>query len=101
MRTTVSCMETKVQFREKAQTGGRVKGIMGEVFNVQREVSGRVSRGRLCGKGVLGRFRGETTDEENDIWVGMILRSLQCRLTGVDTFRGRTLCSPASLGARG
>ena len=64
MRTTVSRRETKVRFREKAQTGVRVKGIMGEVFNAEREVSGRVSWGRLCGKGVLGRLSGETTKEE-------------------------------------
>lgn len=61
MRSTVSCMETKVRFREKAQTGVRVKGIMGEVFNVEREVRGRV---RLCEKGDLGRLSGETTKEE-------------------------------------
>lgn len=28
---------------------------------MEREVSGRGSRGRLCGKGVLGRLSGETT----------------------------------------
>lgn len=40
---------------------GKGKGYHGEGFNVEREVSGRVSRGRLCGKGVLGRLSGETT----------------------------------------
>lgn len=40
---------------------GKGKGYHGEVFNAEREVSGRV---RLCGKGVLGRLSGETTKEE-------------------------------------